>query len=326
MEMHEPTRWPNRWKDDPSVAAGSEGAEARAAALIRGLRPTPSLGDRAVDGLLLRLHENALATSTPPEPGLLSFAQRRWRIVAAGASALIGLNLAFAGVTVYRARVQRQEAATAQAARAQAKHAGSRSVAPSQASQAPLPPVPVLVPESRVVPAARASAHLSQASVADSLSREAALVSRGLTELREGGDVTGALGTLQGYLARYPAGALRSEAEAGELDALLRLGRKGDALGLLDGLAVRGFAGVPRAGELRVLRGELLAEQGRCSEALGSFASPAGDEAVRERALYGQAVCRARLGDSEGSRRDFEQLLAAFPGGAHAEAARQALR
>jgi TolA-binding protein len=157
------------------------------------------------------------------------------------------------------------------------------------------------------------------------LPEEATLVSNGLRQLHQGGDVSGALGTLKAYLARYPGGTLRSEAEAGELDALLRLGRKGEAVALLDDLAARGFRGMSRAAELRILRGELLAEQGRCPEALAIFGLQESGGPLRERALYGRAVCLARTGDAQGSRRGFEELLAAFPQGPHADAARQAL-
>ncbi|HUB07190.1 MAG TPA: tetratricopeptide repeat protein [Myxococcales bacterium] len=111
------------------------------------------------------------------------------------------------------------------------------------------------------------------------------------------------------------------------LDALVALGRRGEALALLDALAAKGFAGLPRPDELRVLRGDLLLEQGRFTEALASFGAPGPDAAptLRERALYGEAVARARLGDAQGSRRDFARYLQAFPEGRHAKEAREAL-
>jgi hypothetical protein len=141
--------------------------------------------------------------------------------------------------------------------------------------------------------------------------------------LRRDRDAAGALAALDEYRARWPKGALRPEAEVARVDALLSLGRRGEALAALEAVNV---GGLPRARELGVVRGELRAEAGRCKEAVRDFdaAAKSGD-ALGERALWGRAACRARLGDREGARADLEGYLSRFPSGKFAAEARRAL-
>ena len=53
---------------------------------------------------------------------------------------------------------------------------------------------------------------------------------------------------------------LKQQAQAARVDALLLLGRRSEALGLLEQTT---FTRLPRGGELTVLRGELRAASGR---------------------------------------------------------------
>ena len=76
------------------------------------------------------------------------------------------------------------------------------------------------------------------------------------------------------------------------------LGRRSEALAVLELLSLDKL---PRAAELGVLRGELRAEAGRHRDAIADF-TPCADVArcrpeTEERALYGRASCRARVGD-----------------------------
>jgi tetratricopeptide (TPR) repeat protein len=141
-------------------------------------------------------------------------------------------------------------------------------------------------------------------------------------------DPQGALTLLDQHRSRFPHGLLLPEAELTRLGALLEVGDRVGATQLLDRVSQKGYARSIRAEELRVLHGELLAEQGRCEEALDRFepAAEKGKGGVHERALFGSSACRAQLGDFEGSRRDLERYLQRYPEGRFAAEARAALR
>jgi tetratricopeptide (TPR) repeat protein len=137
-------------------------------------------------------------------------------------------------------------------------------------------------------------------------------------------DAAGALEVLEAH-ARRGRGALGPEAWATKVDALVALGRKGEALALLDRAPL---AALPRPRERRALRGELRAGAGRCADALADFEVVAGAgpaDAALERALFGRAACRGQAGDRAGARADLERLLALFPAGRFAGAAARAL-
>jgi tetratricopeptide (TPR) repeat protein len=156
------------------------------------------------------------------------------------------------------------------------------------------------------------------------LAAEAALVKQAVEELRVKRDPRAVLETLRRYEARYPRGALAREARLTRIEALLALGRRAEVLRLLD--AESGT--LPRHAELRILHGELLAEAGRCAEAIRHFTAELGAGSARklaERALYGRGSCRARLGDLAGARADLTRYLELYPRGRVAGAARRAL-
>jgi TolA-binding protein len=131
------------------------------------------------------------------------------------------------------------------------------------------------------------------------------------------------LALLDQYLQRYPRGVLRTDAELARIDALLQTGASAAALDALEHLPLDGL---PRARELRVTRGELRADGGRCRDALSDFeVAAAAPDALGERALYRQAACRAQLGDGARARAALESYLQRFPRGRFVGEARRAL-
>jgi hypothetical protein len=180
-------------------------------------------------------------------------------------------------------------------------------------------------------PAAEAPASVEQpppSRVTSRLAEESRLLTLALRKLRQDNDPAGALVTLDEHARRFgPAGALAAEADTARVEALLRLGRHGDALARLEGLALAP-AGSSRG--LLSARAELRAEQGRCTAAMIDFdrlLARAGEhDAIVERALHGRARCRAQVGDRAGAHADLETYLERFPDGRFAAEARAALR
>jgi len=210
-----------------------------------------------------------------------------------------------------------------------------RAAVPAPAEAPPAAPViePVVesaaaVPEARRArPAHAARAHEAPAPSEDPVVAESRLLAGALQELRQRRDPQAALRALDEYERRFPAGALAPEAAAARVDALLALGRRGQALERLEGLPLDRL---PRGAELRALRGELRSGRGELGAALDDFSVVLGMKgapaSVVERALYGRGSCRSRLGDVAGARADLDELLRRFPGSKFAEPARRALR
>ncbi len=155
---------------------------------------------------------------------------------------------------------------------------------------------------------------------------EARLVSAALAHLHGDRDGASALVLLAEHRRRFPSGALALEARVAEVQALLLLGRRSQALEILDHLPV---SRLPRGAELAVLRAELRAEAQRCREALADFDVCTDSTGCRpeaqERALYGRASCRGSLGQNGAARGDLERYLERFPHGRFAGAAARAL-
>jgi tetratricopeptide (TPR) repeat protein len=144
-------------------------------------------------------------------------------------------------------------------------------------------------------------------------SAEAGILRAALTALHHNNDPAAALALLDQYDARFPKGTLRGEATLARAHSLRQLGRDDELLRLLERVS---FADVPRAAELRVLRGELRLTRRRFADALNDFeaALVAGaPDPIVERALFGRASCRARLGDTDGARADLRRYLERFP-------------
>ena len=151
---------------------------------------------------------------------------------------------------------------------------------------------------------------------------EAALLESALVRLRQLRDGAGALAVLDEHRRLFPAGAYAREAALARVDALLVLGRTGEALATLETLNLQAGG---REGELRLIRGELRART-NCPRALEDFIALQDavlPEALTERVLYGRVVCEARLGQRERLERAARAYLLAFPSGRFAAEVRR---
>ena len=154
---------------------------------------------------------------------------------------------------------------------------------------------------------------------------EATALSAAFRELRTAGDARAGLRLLDDYDRRFPAGTLRGEARIARAEALIALGRRREALPWLEGIEA---SGTTPTRDLRITRAELLAEAGRCPEALGDFdvvLTSISRDGAMGRALYGRASCRLRAGEIAAARVDLQRYVATFPDGPAVGAARRAL-
>jgi hypothetical protein len=104
-------------------------------------------------------------------------------------------------------------------------------------------------------------------------------------------DAAAALVALDAHARRFPSGQLGLEARLLRVEILLASGRDGDALALLDHMAI---AGVPRARELRTVRGELRIKLGRCADGKADLKAVLGAstaDPLAERARRAIAAC-----------------------------------
>lgn len=156
------------------------------------------------------------------------------------------------------------------------------------------------------------------------LAEESLLLGRALVRLRQERDPVTALVELDHYAERFPSGMLGHEAQSARVDALLMSGRLGEARTVLSNLTLGTGA---RDRELRLIRAELTAERA-CAPALDDYQAVLAESRsgpLAERALWGRAACRARLGDEASARTDLAEYVARFPNGAHAATARARL-
>jgi tetratricopeptide (TPR) repeat protein len=163
---------------------------------------------------------------------------------------------------------------------------------------------------------------------------EQALLGQAVKVLRDGHDARTALALLAQHAQQFPHGALVSEESMLRVEALLALGRHAEALSVLDRSQL---ASLPNREEQLVVRGELRAANGRWREAKQDFdealgtgrslpAASAKLRTIQERALWGRASARSRLGDEDGARTDLELYLKHFPGGRFAASAASSLK
>jgi hypothetical protein len=153
------------------------------------------------------------------------------------------------------------------------------------------------------------------------LAAETRLLTAALADI-DGHDGARALGHLDEYRRRFPTGVLRLEADRTRVEALLVLGRRGDALATLETDA----SSAALSPAQRLLRAELRADVD-CARALHDFdallaGATALPPALHERALRGRALCHAQRGDRSAARADFAAYLAAHPAGRFADEAR----
>jgi len=154
-----------------------------------------------------------------------------------------------------------------------------------------------------------------------------------LISLRTRHDALAALALLDEHDRRFPTTGLGPELAMLRVEALLGVGRKSDALALLDRLSL---SSMPNRDERLVLRGELRAAAGRWREAQEDFGivlfaqAPSGNDvkrrAIVERALWGRASTRSHLGDEAEARADLTTYMRRFPSGRFAEKAAALLR
>jgi hypothetical protein len=164
------------------------------------------------------------------------------------------------------------------------------------------------------------------------ISAEAALIGRAMKALRDLQEPQTALALLGEHARQFPGGVFRSEANLLRVESLLALGRKDEALSVLEHASL---ASAPNRDEQLVLRGELRAGNGRWLEAREDFDQVLrrhGDglalvkaQGLQERALWGRAAARSRLGDEAGARSDLDHYLRLFPHGRFAELATKLL-
>ena len=202
-------------------------------------------------------------------------------------------------------------------------------VEPSSGEAAPQPVRPRPIPRVVAAPRHERAAIETPAEkppAPSALADESALLGRALGQLRREGNPAAALATLDDYQGRFPHGVMAFDAVAARVEALVKLGRTGEALRLLEAVAPAALA---RSPALRVVRGELRAGAGRLSAAVEDFDAQlgrgTGQGDLFERALYGRGSCRARQGDSAGAREDLERYLRLHPQGRFAAEARQVL-
>jgi hypothetical protein len=196
------------------------------------------------------------------------------------------------------------------------KERGASPPMPSTYPSAPGPSSYVLPPVT----------HEDEPVVPPPLRSEPRLLADALASLHAQGDPKGALALLAEHRRRFPNGALRSEARVTEVEALLSLDRRSDALRVLDRLLIDRL---PRGADLGVLRAELRAQAGRCGDAIADFdrcaAARSCSPESQERALFGRASCRRKLGQTAAARADLERYLLRFPHGWRSDAVRRAL-
>ena len=191
--------------------------------------------------------------------------------------------------------------------------------APAASYRAPTPPArrasaaPVI--SDRPLPSEASAAKAAPSPVAV----EQALLGDILKSLRAEHDAKRGLALLDEHARLFPGTVLGPEVAMLRAEALLGLGRKAEALSVLDRLSL---ASVPNRDERLVLRGELRAAAGRWSEAREDFdtqwtplssAMDSKSRDLKERALWGRASARSHLGDGAGARADLATYLHTFP-------------
>jgi hypothetical protein len=286
-----------------SASASADPALARLGELVRDVPAPRALPDAALERVFHRLtHSSARWGGASPRRLVIALAVLAVASVAVGRYALTGAR----------------KPAPVPAVLPSASAITSTRIPPRRlhgVAAAPLPAASVAVAPQAVAPRAPAAAPAAPAATPESrLAAESKALEPALGALRRDRDPARALTLLGRYEAEFPHGVLSLEARVVRVDALLALGRRADALPLLEALPLER---VGRGTELRLVRAELRAS-GDCASALPDFdrVLAAGPSAsVEERALRGRSLCRASLGDAAGARSDADRYLAKYPAG-----------
>jgi hypothetical protein len=352
-----------RWIDRPLGSAGVESdagdATDRAAALFRRAEPVPALGPAALARVSHRMRGRASAARNRTRGRAIASALLSSAVVIFGAGGLVLAAKGLVRLAAHEAETAPGSVAGGGTTSSPRSGAGPRPAPPAIAKPAPPapadpaalgadppPPAPevvrpplrerVLAPPPPPPEAARAAppapvlegpqlAGPSPDPALDAELAETQLLASALRKLRRDRDPAEALRVLDEHRARFPSGALTAEATVARIDALLALGRRHAALEVLDGLSLTGYS---RRRELLVLRGELQTEAGNCADALLDLdlcaRVPAGDQ-IEERAVYGKAVCLARLGQRTEASTTLQGYLRRFPRGRFVKPALESL-
>jgi hypothetical protein len=336
-----PSRWTQRSAGD--LSAG----ERQAASLLQAADSEP-LDDTALQRLARRL----AARQADPRPGWRSWAVATAAfiliVLAAGAVVArtrIGATLGerIVGLLSVRARARTVPTSLSPASKGRPARRAAEPSTGEKAALAMVRPAPPSAADSTPSPSSSASPagsplsspRPSTAAPPAPLAQEAELLARALLQIGprdEPREAKDALATLDRYRIRFPDGLLREEANRARVTALLRLGRSTEALSELE--TGPSAALLRRADE--VLRGELRAQSGRCGEALEDFhrlltAMPRGTALdpevgdLRERCLYGRAMCLARTDRPAEARVELRAYLAEYPSGHFVAQTRAAL-
>ncbi len=139
-----------------------------------------------------------------------------------------------------------------------------------------------------------------------------------LAELNVRKDPAKALKMFEGYRSQYPSGLFSNEVTVAEVRANMALGHEPQALALLEGMQARSFSGLPQAGELALLRIELLGRANRCADALPlliPYVQSSLPASQLEPLVFERGACDAQLGNLESSQQDLRDYLRQFPHG-----------
>ena len=310
-QLPEPERWVDRSARDAS-------AESAVGAAFRRVKQATEPTDAAFEALRRR---SAEARRRARPSGLV------WRVAVASAVLLSAGGVVSAARAVWRwhATASHRDAQAAAPVERPARARTRRVIAQAKEAPAlPEPPHAPVVAEAPVV-APSGAAPLRRPAREAAPPDEAELLADVFRRLRSDGDPQGALRALDEYDRRFSGGVLHDEARMARVEALMAEDRRQEALPLLAGIP-EGDGALTRG--VRVTRGELYAEAGRCAEASRDFERAlvvADDDAVGGRALYGRASCRLRAGEVAAARADLERYLALHADGPFAPAARRAL-
>lgn len=121
-------------------------------------------------------------------------------------------------------------------------------------------------------------------------------------------DADGALRVLAEYRTRFPAGALRREADMSQLELLLQLGRTEDALRQSAELLASSSSG-ERAAELHLLRGQILRKNQAKYAAAAAEYELAEKAGARAEVKYFRALCLEALGQTTEAAALFAQYV-----------------